>query len=189
MDGIVQYPNKGLREKTISVTKVDEELAGLIDRLTVILAKSDLGAGLAATQVGGRLRVLAVKGLKSRKVQILINPMITKSFGAATFIKIQGEKDGEDFVEGCLSFPGFYGTVKRFLKIKARWQEVGTSGDFVKRTKIFDGFEAVVLQHEIDHLEGILFIDRVKKDNGKLFKQVGQEMVPWDIKVFDWKEP
>ena len=80
------------------------------------------------------------------------------------------------FLEGCLSFPGFFGRVKRWLSIRAIWQEV--KGDkLVKKEESLSGFEAVVWQHERDHLDGVMFVDRVKKDKGKFFKWENGQMI------------
>ena len=91
----------------------------------------------------------------------------------------------EDFLEGCLSFPDFFGTVKRYLKIEAEWEvlQCRTDGSFelVKKTKIMNGFEAIVFQHEADHLDGVLFIDHIKRDGGKFYKWVGKEKIVWSI--------
>ena len=95
-----------------------------------------------------------------------------------------GEKE-DDFLEGCLSFPDLFGTVKRYLKIEAHWQEM-VKNKLVSRKKTMNGFEAIVFQHELDHLDGILFIDHIKRDGGKLFKFIGEKKVEWSIdKLFN----
>ena len=86
----------------------------------------------------------------------------------------------EDFLEGCLSFPDYFGTVKRFLKIKVKWQEV-LGNKLVSRSKELEGYEAVVWQHESDHLWGKLFIDYIKKEGGKFYRWNGKEMIVADI--------
>ena len=90
------------------------------------------------------------------------------------------EKNDEDFLEGCLSFPQFFGTVKRYLRIKLVWQEI-IDGKLVKKKQKIEGFEAVVLQHEIDHLNGVLFVDHVKEDKGKFYKMIEGKLVKWDL--------
>lgn len=165
----------------MAVERVDGSLQRLCEVLTLSLENSEAGAGLAANQIGGQLRAVAIKEWNSKRVKVLVNPEVVKTFGEKAFIKMANKSvKSDDFLEGCLSVPGFFGTVRRFLKIGVAWQEV-EGGRLIDKEAEYEGFEAVVLQHEIDHLDGVLFIDRVKKDGGKFYKQVGEEMVEWKI--------
>lgn len=177
MKDIVLYPNPILRGKVGVVDKIDEELEKEMADLGEILSKCENGAGLAAVQIGVKKRFFGVKEAKTKRIKIFLNPKIEAVFGDRVYPRIKKD-DGEwgNFYEGCLSFPGVYGTVKRYLKVRAKWQEVKNK-KIVNRNRILLGFEAIVFQHELDHLNGILFIDHIKRDQGKLYRQVGEEMV------------
>jgi peptide deformylase len=172
MRKIVLYPAKILREVLPRVTAVDEKLIRDTADLSGLLEKSDNGAGLAANQIGSRKRFFGLKNGQTKKADIFINPRIVQSYGLQKVylaIKLENGEE-EDFLEGCLSFPDYFGTVKRFLK------------------KIMNGFEAIVFQHEADHLDGILFIDHIKRDGGKFYKWAGKEKILWSIdKVIEGK--
>lgn len=176
MASIVIYPDDILRVKTESITTVDEMLASEVEDLKTALLTAQNGAGLAAVQIGLKRRFFGIKDSSGKEVDVFINPEVYEFFGQKTYLKLEG-KDGQeqDFLEGCLSFPDLYGTVKRFFKIRGRWLTL-KKGKLVKEEKILTGFEAVVFQHELDHLNGVLFIDHIKKDNGKLYRQVGEKM-------------
>lgn len=118
---------------------------------------SEFGAALAAIQIGEPFKLTVVRNdfddPKNKDFTTLINPEIVKS----------STEEVSD-VEGCLSVPGIYGRVKRPLKIKVRALDI--NGDPVRLT--LEGFPARVLQHEIDHMNGIIFLDHVK-DSSQLF--------------------
>ncbi len=109
------------------------------------------GVGLAASQVGVSKRIILVDGEEDGLI-VLINPMIIKS---------EGEVVEE---EGCLSVPDIYSQVKRSSKVTVK--ALNENGDPIKITK--EGLTARALQHEIDHLDGILFIDRI----GRIKRQI-----------------
>lgn len=188
MSQIVIYPNEVLRKKTVRVIAADEQLLSEINELGEILKDQKNGAGLAAPQIGISKRFFGLKSENKKKVEVLINPEILGVYGRKDWIKLKAEeKPGEDrvkdedFLEGCLSFPDLFGMVRRWLKIRARWQ-IWQDGDLVVMEKDLVGFEAIVFQHELDHLDGILFIDHIKKDGGKLYRQVGEQMVEEDLR-------
>ena len=188
MKKILLYPDKSLRAIAPVVTKVDLELLRDIEDLKALLDESDNGAGLAATQLGIIKRFFGLKDSETRETKIFINPRIVGTWGEKTFPKlIDEDKKEEDFLEGCLSFPDFYGTVKRYLKISVEWQEV--EGDkLVNKKAILQGFEAIVFQHESDHLDGVLFVDHIKRDGGKFYKWAKKKKLDWDVnKVIEGK--
>ena len=148
-----------------------------IEELKKILVKSENGAGLAATQIGSVGRFFGLKNLNKKKTEIFINPKIVKTWGEKVYPKIIKDKNKtEDFLEGCLSFPNYYGTVRRYLKIEVEWMELRTPPmpRLRRASKILEGFEAIVWQHEADHLDGILFIDHIKRNGGKLYWWEGE---------------
>jgi peptide deformylase len=182
MRKIVIYPAKILRQKTEEIKEVDEKLLEEIEDLKKILQNGDNAAGLAAPQIGLNKRFFGSKELGKGNVLVFINPRIEKVYGELVYPKLitkpadaKAVAGEEDFLEGCLSFPGFFGTVKRFLKIEVSWQEI-EKGKLVIKNKILDGFEAIVWQHESDHLDGIVLIDHIKRDGGKFFKDIGGKM-------------
>lgn len=144
---IIKYPNDFLRRKTREV-KVEELKDPKIQRLVFDMAKTmdvEKGVGLAAPQVGSDLRICVIR--IDGEAYILINPKI-KSYS----------RKKDVFEEGCLSFPGKFFPVERPIKVKVQARDIEG-----KKVKIkADGLFARVLQHEIDHLDGILVIDRAK---------------------------
>ena len=143
---IIKYPNDFLRKKTEEVEDFkDPKLAKLVLGMVKTM-EAEKGIGLAAPQVGSDFRICVAK--VDNETYILINPKI-KSYS----------RKKEIFEEGCLSFPGKYFLVERPVKVKIKARDL--SG---KKIKIkAEGLLARVLQHEIDHLEGVLIIDRAIK--------------------------
>ncbi|KKQ31549.1 MAG: Peptide deformylase [Candidatus Shapirobacteria bacterium GW2011_GWF1_38_23] len=183
---IVMFPNKILRAKTKRIERVDEKLLEEIRKLKKILEESENGAGLAATQIGISKSFLGIKD--KGEVKILINPIMEASFGEKVYPKIISEGGGEsDFLEGCLSFPDLYGTVKRFLKIKVSWEEIRNK-KLETRHETLEGFEAIVWQHEEDHLRGVLFVDHIKEEGGKFYYWKDKEKIKVDVNEILVKE-
>ena len=138
--------------------KKDNPKYGKITKKTLKLLKdmedsmiATKGVGIAATQVGISERICLITINKQKDTFPMINPEILE----------KSEKTDVD-TEGCLSLPKYWGPVKRSIWVKAKFTD--TKG--VERVMVFEGFEARIVQHEIDHLNGILFIDHVPK--GKL---------------------
>jgi len=183
MRKIINYPDPVLREVCQQVTEVNETLKTEIKDLVETLRDGQIGAGLAAPQIGITKRFFGVVDELNRKeIKLFINPRVTQTFGQQkTYVKMVMDKGkDEDFLEGCLSFPDFFGTVKRFLKIGVEWDEV-ENDRLVTKKKIIEGFEALVFQHESDHLDGILFVDHIKAEGGLLYKMMGKDMVRWSV--------
>lgn len=185
MKEIKIYPDKSLRQKVRPVEEVGDGLLEDVKIISDMLAKSENGAGLAATQVGLSSRLFATKDVKTQRISVFINPTIEKTYGSKDYIVFMNKDEGkeekkENFLEGCLSFPGYFGTVKRYLKIDASWMEI-EEGLLVEKKNTLEGFAAVVFQHESDHLDGVLFVDHIKRDGGKFFKEVGGKLVDWDV--------
>jgi peptide deformylase len=182
MKKILIYPNEVLRRKTQELVKIDGKIKKEIKELEKMLENGESAAGLAAPQIGISKRFFGIKQ-SNGKVEIYINPKLLKIFGERVYPKMIGkDKKQEDFLEGCLSFPNYFGTVKRYLKIEVEWQE-WNGEKFITKRKVLEGFSAIVWQHESDHLEGVLFVDYIKREGGKLYKQVGTEMVETDVKL------
>jgi len=140
---ILEYPDPRLRIRAEPVTKVDAEIRQLVDDLLETMYAA-AGIGLAATQVDRHVRVLAVDISEARnEPYCLINPEIIAS----------GGRTSSD--EGCLSVPEYYDAVERAEKVRVR--ALNRDGDSIEFEA--DGLLAICLQHEIDHLDGKLFVD------------------------------
>lgn len=185
MRKIVLYPAEVLRQKTKEIKEVDKKLLLEIKDLQKILKNQENGAGLAAPQIGISKRFFGSKEMGNKEsVLVFINPKIVKIYGEKVYPKLVDENGKEDdFLEGCLSFPSFFGTVKRFLKIEVAYFEI-EKGKLVQKNKILSGFEAIVWQHESDHLDGIVFIDHTKEEDGKFYKEVVGKMEKAEISNF-----
>ena len=180
MTKIYVYPDKILRRVSEEIKKIDDNFLSQVEILREELTKGENAAGLAAVQLGIAKRFFGIKR-SDKKVEIYVNPKIIKTFGERVFPKMVDKDNKEDdFLEGCLSVPDFFGTVKRYFKIEIQWKEL-RGEKFISKRKELSGFEAIVWQHEYDHLEGKLFIDYIKKEGGKFFRWNGKEMVIMDI--------
>lgn len=180
---IVIYPNPILRKKCRPVKAGDQELTETIELLKKALSDSKIGVGLAAPQVGRDQRVFLIKDQSHNcrcdqcqcdQFRVFINPKIIDHFNQEKTYPMILREDGEKepFLEGCLSFPNLYGPVKRWLKIKVSYQEVDSdTGKLVNKEEILEDFQAIVFQHELDHLNGILFVDYIKEEGGVVYRE------------------
>jgi peptide deformylase len=140
---ILGFDQPVLREKAKKVSRIDTSIVRLLDDLTETMLAAP-GAGLAAPQVGVSLRVCVVKG-DDTQIWGLVNPELVKG---------QGVQVG---YEGCLSYPGWLGEVARYETVTVKGRNRHGKEVRIKST----GFTARAFQHELDHLDGILFIDRL----------------------------
>ena len=141
---ILEFPNPNLRKVAVPVTSFDNDLKRLIDNMFETMYEAN-GIGLAATQVDVHKRLLVLDVSEERSnPQVFVNPTIDVI-----------ESDLSDYDEGCLSVPGFYETVSRPKKIKVSAQDKEGSRFEIEA----DGVLSVCIQHEIDHLDGKLFVD------------------------------
>lgn len=147
---ILTWPDPRLRRKSAPVRVFDARLAGALDALEAWLRRPPGGVGIAAPQLGWLFRMVIVDCRASRRpcanhgLLRMVNPEI---------VAREGEQLGR---EGCLSVPDWTGVVPRAARISVRWQDERGQA----REMEAEGFEARVIQHEIDHLDGVLFIDR-----------------------------
>jgi peptide deformylase len=140
---ILEFPDQRLRTRAQPVTQFDAELGRLIDDLFQTMYAAP-GIGLAASQVDVHKRVLVIDISDARNEPLVfINPEI---------LAREGEAETE---EGCLSVPGIFDEVKRASKIRVRWRD-RTGAAFERH---YEGMLAVCIQHEMDHLDGKLFVD------------------------------
>lgn len=166
---IIKIPHPSLREVSTPVAEVDKKLLSFIASLehTLLSARNPRGVGLAGPQVNKGLRIFVTD---IEKPQVFINPAITKH--SAT--KNLGENKDDPIMEGCLSMPGLYGPVFRFGWVELEYDQI--KHNKLERTKQrFTDFHARVIQHELDHLNGILFTDRSLSDELMVFRDVGKK--------------
>ncbi len=161
---IIALPNPLLRQKSRRIGQIDAEVKQLVDHMTEATLdwedhrEHEAAAALAAVQIGQLYRVIIIRNdfdnREDRSFSALINPEIVKTEGVPS-----------EELEGCLSVTSLYGKVARFPKVKVK--ALNLEGKQVRLTAT--GFLARVLQHEIDHTQGQLFVDRIN-DPTKLFR-------------------
>ncbi len=161
---IYLYPHPVLRKKAERVEKFDSELHSFLDDMAETMFAAD-GVGLAAPQVGVSKRIFVlngeieevISGGTSSKVYEMINPEI-----------IEVDEDKIIFEEGCLSFPDIYGPVERFPRVKARYYDRFGEERFIEAAELL----AIAIQHELDHLNGVLLIDKLNVFRQKKIKKL-----------------
>ncbi len=158
---ILIYPDQRLKQLSESVENIDKEILDFIAELEQTRLAGPGAVGIAAPQVDMFKRVVIVDVSQMRKPvenhghMIMVNPEITEWEGMA-----MGR-------EGCLSVPDFTGNVIRAEKIKLSYTDETGKGHEIEST----GFEARAIQHEMDHLDGLLFLDRLVSRRSDLFKR------------------
>ncbi|MDE2590718.1 MAG: peptide deformylase [Patescibacteria group bacterium] len=161
---IVQAPEAVLSEKAKPIEKIDKAITTLIEEMeeTLVNTTDPEGVGLAAPQVGKSLQLFVIKQSKEAPFSVFINPVI-ETLGQLKETEMEKKHSR---LEGCLSLKDIWGTVKRAPKVKVSYIDEHGS----KHTRTFDGFFAVIVQHEYDHLQGFLFPKRTLEQGGKLYK-------------------
>lgn len=172
---IVTIPHQILRTTAQPVAGFSEELRGFLADLQTTLQQTDRprGVGLAAPQVNVPLRIFATQ-LEENQItpEVLINPVIVGHGNQPTL----GPDPEHPQLEGCLSMPLLYGPVPRWEWVEVEYH--GLIGDqLVEKKERFDGFHARVVQHEIDHLDGILFTDYSLQYDLPVYREEGKELV------------
>lgn len=158
---IVEYPDTRLKGLAQPVARIDREIRQLADDMAETMYDAP-GIGLAAPQVAAAQRLIVVDVSDGRnELLTLINPEIIEKSGE------------EEMKEGCLSVPGVLETVRRADRVKVRAQDV--SGKTLELEA--DGLLAVCLQHEIDHLNGVLFVDHLSRLKQNLIRRKAEKRV------------
>ncbi len=153
---IITLPDKILRQRTQEITRFDGELQQLIDDMIETMRDAP-GVGLAAPQIGRSIKLTVIESLAdideegneiegTRDLYVIANPEI-----------VWNSRKSVDGIEGCLSIPGYLGEVERYDEIRVRAQD--RHGKKIKLR--LRGWTARIFQHEIDHLNGVLYIDRL----------------------------
>lgn len=162
---IVEYPDKRLKEVSKEVDKFDAELHELLDAMYQMMIKSN-GIGLAAIQVGHAKRILLLNIPDENDQQSIdnliemVNPVIIEKSGETTY------------QEGCLSVPSFYEDINRYETVTVNYQDRHGNTKTIEA----DGLLSIAIQHEIDHLNGILFIDKLSYSRRKKFEKEYKRM-------------
>jgi peptide deformylase len=149
LDQVVKFGDPVLRSAASPVTDFDEELAAEGERM-IGLMRDAIGVGLAATQLGTLRRMLVLQVGAEAEPTVLVNPEI----------EWRSENDLATAEEGCLSLPGVIVDVERPLHVRARAVDVHGEPLSVEAS----GLEARVIQHEVDHLDGVLMLDRTERE-------------------------
>lgn len=173
---IVTTPNPVLRQKSKSVPKIDRQIKKLAQAMIQLISSSGrsasggkagpedkpIGVGLSAVQIGQLKRLFVGLDPQKKDYRVFVNPKIVGKSKKLT----EGVPERENKLEGCLSVPEVFGIIKRHQWIKLRYQNLQGQ----TKTEKFSSFLATVIQHEHDHLEGILFTDRILEQKGKIYK-------------------
>lgn len=179
-DNIITLPNPHLRQKSSKVQAVTADTLKIIDSMTAVALDwensrpHEISAAISAVQIDHLERVVIIRSdfddKAIRDFTALINPKIVKFEGAVT----------KDF-EGCLSVPDVYGKVSRYSKVRVKALDV--DGNEIRFKA--DGFLARIIQHEIDHINGIVFIDHIRNEPDAFYKLDDEgELQPLDYKKY-----
>ena len=161
------YPSPVLRKQAETIEIFDEHLKGIVEAMFHTMRESQ-GVGLAAPQVGLKRRIMVMNhSAEEGDDRVMVNPEILERTGDATL-----------YEEGCLSFPGIYAEIRRPDSCRVKWQDL----DGKDHEQSFEGFESRVIQHEYDHLVGVLLVDRMSSAD-KLRNKVALENLVYDYKA------
>ncbi|NTU72970.1 peptide deformylase [Candidatus Roizmanbacteria bacterium] len=172
---IVQVPNKVLITPTQKVVNFDSKLKKLIaDMEETLIAQVDpQGVGLAATQVGVNKAIFIMKPKPTGPTTVCINPEILQIEEPSTSSTKKSKKKQSGALEGCLSIPRIWSPLRRPKKVLLKYQtEAGET-----KEEWFVGFKAIIVQHEVDHLNGILFTKRALEQNSSLYEEREGELL------------
>lgn len=175
---IITVPHHMLTTKCKPVGQIDKRIKKIVKDMEETLdnQKNPEGVGLSAPQVAIDARIFIIKNPGDKKLMTFINPKILKMENLPTPEKNskKGKKGDEEDeyedsnLEGCLSIPNVWGAVKRFDRVQLEYLDL----EGKTHTDWFTGFSAVVVQHEYDHLDGILFTQRVVEQGNPLYREV-----------------
>lgn len=173
MKTIIHTPNAVLSTRAKEVKVFDKKLKKMIADMkeALIATKNPKGVGLAAPQIGLPLRIFITRPNEKTEIRVFINPNIIHSNSNPPSSLKSGTSDEASKMEGCLSVPNLWGKVHRASSLTLAYlDEKG-----VAHEDVFTGFLSTIIQHETDHVNGILFVQRVLEQKGKLFEIVTDE--------------
>lgn len=161
---IITTPHPTLTQVASEVKQFDKKLLQIIEEMkqTLDATVDPEGVGLAAPQVDKSLQLFLAKPKKEGPTAIFINPHILER----TEAKKSKKTSKKEMLEGCLSIPNIWGNVTRSSTVTLAYQD--EKGE--KHTETFNGFMATIIQHEVDHLNGILFTKHVLEQKNPLYK-------------------
>ena len=177
---IITIPNPVLRKISQPVRVVDKKVRTLANDLieTLIKKTNPKGVGLAAPQINTSLRVFCTRVDLKKQPTVYCNPTITAQSKKLTF----GPDSKEPIMEGCLSMPRLYGAVPRFEWIEIAYDHIVDDQLIHTEDKLTE-YEARVFQHELDHLDGILFTDHSLKYGLPVFTEEGEDWIEVDPSI------
>src|SRR3972149_7216088 len=164
---ILSAKEASLRQSSKAVEKIDKKIIQIVNDLkdTLALQKDPEGVGLAAPQIGKNLRIFVASYGKISFAAI--NPVVISQSTKLS----EPSENKEQLMEGCLSLPHYYGPLRRSSSVTIKYQ----TPEGQEKVEEFTGFMAQIVQHELDHLEGILFVDKLLEQKESLYKLVGEE--------------
>ena len=179
---LVTAPNSVLSNTAKPVLKVDSAVIKIIEGMkkTLLSAADPKGVGLAAPQIGKSLRIFITKPTDESEISVFINPEIKEKSSEKDYIKRSKKntsKRASKKLEGCLSLPNIWGPVLRSPSLTLSYlDEKG-----IHHEQKFNGFMATIIQHEMDHLNGIVFTQRTIEQKKRLYKENEGELEPVEI--------
>lgn len=185
---IVNAPHNVLTTPAKAVSTIGAKLKTLVKDMTITLAaqKDPEGVGLAAPQVGVGMRLFIIKKNKKAPLKVFINPTVLQRAPTSASLNKKEpsltelpDRDDEEptKLEGCLSIPRIWGKVTRTKKLTLEY----TTLDKKTHVEDFSGFEATIIEHEMDHLDGTLFTKRVLEQGNQLYKEEKGELIKYEI--------
>jgi len=174
---IVTSPDPALRKVAQEINKLDKKLEQQIREMTVALrsAQDPEGVGLAAPQVGINKRLFLLN--LYNKIEVFINPEIVETSQALLSEVYKKKKDR--WLEGCLSLPKVWGFVDRPYSATLKYL-TPHEGNLISKTRKFEGVESSYALHELDHLNGVLFTDRILEQGGVILYETPDGLTPID---------
>jgi len=176
-------PNPILQKQSKPVAKIDRKIKKLAKAMAQLIENKPqgqrLGVGLSAVQVGQLKQLFIAYNPQDKKTLFFVNPKIIWQSKKLT----KGVPNSNNRYEGCLSIPGVYGLVKRSQSIKLRYTNL--DGQIINQK--FSGFLATVIQHEYDHLNGILFPQRVLAQGNELYRLTEDGQGKEKLEAIKWE--
>lgn len=168
---IVTVPNKVLTTPSKPVARIDRKIISIVEQMKKILIDKDnpKGVGLAAPQIGVPLRLFITRPTENSQIDVFFNPEITwasEEIGEIERPEGKPSLKRDKKLEGCLSIPNVWGYLKRPKKVRLKYMDINGK----LQEKEFTSFMATIVQHETDHLAGILFTQRVLEQQEKLYE-------------------
>ncbi len=175
---ILNVPNKSLTKTAKPVRKIDKKIRSLVKDMqeTLRLQDDPPGVGLAASQVGENIQLFIIKTSLRAPAKVFLNPKILEQAQNSVLYSDKGKaakkKGKKSSLEGCLSVPRIWSPIHRPSKVLLEYETL----EGKRKKEWFSGFAAVVIQHEMDHLNGIVFTQRALEQNVPIYEEKGDEL-------------